>query len=156
MKQKQEIKYWLLKSEPSSYSIDDFARDKKTSWTGVRNYQARNFIKSMKKEDLFLFYHSGSNPAPAVVGIGKVLHDASPDPTQFVKLDSHFDPKATKQKPIWYAISVGFVKKFKKLITLTEIKHHSSLKNMPVVQRGSRLSVQPVLEKHIHFFTKQK
>lgn len=145
--------YWLLKSEPSSYSIDDFAKDKKTSWTGIRNYQARNFISSMKKGDSFLFYHSGANP-PAVVGEGSVASDPYPDPTQFLKKDIHFDPKATKSKPIWMTIDVGFKKKFKKSFGLPQIKMDSNLKNMAVAQKGSRLSVLPVLEKHFHRFSK--
>ena len=151
---KKEKQYWLLKTEPTAYSIEDFKKDKKTLWTGIRNYQARNFIRSMKKGDLFLFYHSGDNP-PAVVGVGKVLASACADPTQFALKDSHFDPKATKENHIWSAIEVGFVKKFKKPVGLPNIKTHSSLKNMVVAQRGSRLSVQPVLEKHFHFFTKR-
>ncbi len=146
--------YWLLKTEPSSYSIDDFAKDKKTSWTGVRNYQARNFIRAMKKGDLFLFYHSGSNPAPAVVGIGKVMADASPDPTQFNTKDSHYDPKATKDKPIWFSVDVAFVKKLKEPVTLNIIKKNAILKTMPVVQKGSRLSVLPALQKHFEYFLK--
>ena len=150
---RKEKNFWLLKTESVSYSIDDFARDKKTLWTGIRNYQARNFIQSMKKGEMFLFYHSGKEPS--VVGIGKILADATPDPTQFASKDSHFDPKATKAKPIWYAVDVGFEKKFKTPVTLAQIKTNSSLKNMPVAQRGSRLSVQPVLEKHFHFFTKK-
>jgi predicted RNA-binding protein with PUA-like domain len=148
--------YWLLKTEPSSYSIDDFKKDKKTIWSGVRNYQARNFIKAMKKGDLFLFYHSGSNPAPAVVGIGKVSRDPFPDPTQFEKKDSHFDPKATKEKPIWYCTEVSFVKKLKIPVTLNIIKKNPILKTMPVVQKGSRLSVLPALQKHFEYFEKNK
>ena len=147
--------YWLLKTEPSSYSIDDFAKDKKTLWTGVRNYQARNFIKSMKKGDLFLFYHSGSNPAPAVAGIGKVTKDAFPDPTQFDKKSEHYDPKATKQKPIWFCVEVSFVEKLKNPITLTIIKKDSILKTLPVAQKGSRLSVLPALQKHFEYFEKK-
>lgn len=145
----KEKKYWLLKTEPSSYSIDDFAKDKKTAWTGVRNYQARNFIRDMKKGEYALFYHSGDNP-PAVVGVGQIVKEAYPDPTQFDKKDSHFDPKATPEKPIWYAVDVAFKKKLQIPFTLPKIKSDSSLKNMPVAQRGSRLSVQGVLEKHFH------
>jgi len=148
-KQALKKQYWLLKTEPSSYSIDDFKKDKKTAWTGIRNYQARNFIRDMKKGEYFLFYHSGDNP-PSVVGIGQIASDAYPDPTQFDKKDSHFDIKATKEKPIWYAVDVTFKKKLQTPFTLSQIKNHFSLKNMPVAQRGSRLSVQQVLEKHFH------
>ncbi len=145
----KEKKYWLLKTEPSSYSIDDFKKDKKTAWTGVRNYQARNSIREMNKDDLFLFYHSGSNP-PAVVGIGEVSSSPYADPTQFDPKDSHFDPKASKAKPIWFAVDVRFKKKFQIPFDLPKIKNHSTLKNMLVAKQGSRLSVQGVLEKHFH------
>lgn len=149
-----EKKYWLIKSEPNSYSIDKFAHDKKTSWTGVRNYQARNFIREMKKEETFLFYHSGSEPS--VVGIGKIISNAYPDPTQFDPKAYYYDPKATKTKSIWYTVDVKFVRKLKKPILLSEIKNNPVFKNMPVTQRGSRLSVQPVLEKHINYFINLK
>lgn len=145
----KEKKYWLLKTEPSSYSIDDFKKDKKTQWTGVRNYQARNFIKQMSKGDLFLFYHSGDNP-PAVVGAGQISKDPYPDPTQFDPKDSHFEPRATKTNPIWFAVDVSFKKKCKVPYTLPKIKADSTLKNMLVAKQGSRLSVQIVLEKHFH------
>lgn len=148
MKSKQ---YWLLKTEPSSYSIDDFKRDTVTSWTGVRNYQARNFIRSMNKGDKILFYHSGGI-TPAVVGIGTVVTQAYPDPTQFDRKDSHFDAKSKLENPLWSTIDIKFAKKLKKPVSLPEIKAHSTLKNMPVTAVGSRLSVQPVLEKHFHFF----
>jgi predicted RNA-binding protein with PUA-like domain len=149
----QEKKYWLLKTEPRSYSIEDFEQDKVTSWTGVRNYQARNFIKEMKKGETFLFYHSGKTPG--VVGLGQIIKPAYADPTQFDRKDSHYDPKSTKEKPIWYTVDVKFVKKFKNPVLLSEIKNNPILKNMPVTMRGSRLSVQPALKKHINFFIKK-
>ena len=148
---KKEKRYWLVKTEPTSYSIDDFKRDKVTSWTGVRNYQARNFIRSMNKGDKILFYHSGSS-LPAVTGIGTVVTQAYPDPTQFDAKDSHFDAKSKLENPLWSTIDLKFTKKFKKPVTLLQIKANSTLKNMPVTAVGSRLSVQPVLEKHFHFF----
>src|SRR6185369_15003480 len=101
---------WLLKSEPQGYSIDDLKRDKKTFWTGVRNFQARNFMQQMKKGDMCLFYHSGKETA--VVGVAKVTSGALPDPTQFVKGGHYFEPRATKEKPEWYCPAVQFVKKF--------------------------------------------
>jgi len=122
------------------------------SWTGIRNYQARNFLKMMNKGETFLFYHSGGT-TPAVTGVGIIMRESYPDPTQFNKKDSHFDPKATKEKPIWVTVDVSFKKKLDRPITLAEIKRNPALRNMPLVQSGSRLSIQPVLEKHIHFFT---
>jgi len=149
---KQDKNYWLLKSEPNCYSIDDLKRDKKSVWSGVRNYQARNFIRdNMKKGDGVLFYHSNSNPSE-VVGIAKILTNPFADPTVFEKRNEQYDQKSTIENPIWYAVDVGFVKKFKTPITLQKIKSDNSLKNMTVAQKGSRLSVMPVLQKHFHFF----
>ena len=148
---KKEKQYWLLKTEPTSYSVDDFKRDKVTSWTGVRNYQARNFIRKMEKGDKILFYHSGDNP-PAITGIATVVTTAYPDPSQFDPRDSHFDAKSKFENPIWSTIDIKFTKKLKKPVTLPEIKINSTLKTMPVTAVGSRQSVQPVLQKHFHFF----
>ena len=92
--------YWLIKSEPTCYSIDDFKRDKKAAWSGIRNYQARNFMKQMAVGDLLIFYHSSATP-PAAVGIAKVIKEAYPDATALNTKDEHYDPKATKDKPIW-------------------------------------------------------
>lgn len=153
MSKTKEKKYWLVKSEEECYSIDDFKKDKKTAWTEVRNFLARNFIRDgMQKGDGVLFYHSNGNPN-AVVGIGKVDSDAYPDPTAFDKKSEYFDPKSTKDKVQWYSRDIAFVKKLKAPVSLEQIKRDSTLKNMVVAQRGSRLSVQPVLEKHFHFFT---
>ena len=104
------MNYWLLKSEPTAYSIDDLKRDKKTSWGGVRNYQARNFMKEMKVGDMCLFYHSSTEPI-GVFGVAKVTKTAYADPSQFNKRDSHYDPKASKEKPIWFCPDISFVKK---------------------------------------------
>ncbi|MFZ3020137.1 MAG: EVE domain-containing protein [Minisyncoccia bacterium] len=141
------MNYWLIKSEPDCYSIDNFKKDKKASWSGVRNYQARNFMKSMKKGDLALFYHSSSNPT-AVVGIAKVIKETHPDLTALDKKDDHYDAKSTKEKPIWEMVDFGFVKKFKNPVTLSQIKFNPKLKGILLAQQGSRLSVQPVSEKH--------
>jgi predicted RNA-binding protein with PUA-like domain len=148
------MNYWLIKSEPDCYSIDDFKKDKKTSWSGVRNYQARNFMKEMKVGDLALFYHSSANPK-AVVGIAKVVKAAHPDITALDKKDDHFDPKATKESPIWYMVDFGFVEKFKNPVTLPQIKIDPRFEGMPLTQQGSRLSVQPVSEKHFKLVEKQ-
>jgi predicted RNA-binding protein with PUA-like domain len=137
---------WLMKSEPSVYSIDHFAKDKKTWWEGVRNYQARNFMMNdMKVGDEFLFYHSNAEPS-AAVGIGRVCAVAAPDLTQFDKKSEYFDPKATKEKPIWFCVQVEFVKKFSHPVTLADIKSETALSKMLLVQKGSRLSVMPVTD----------
>jgi predicted RNA-binding protein with PUA-like domain len=142
------MNYWLIKSEADCYSIDQFKKDKKTAWTGVRNYQARNFMRDgMKKGDLVLFYHSSAEPT-AVVGIAKVSKEAFPDETQFEKGNEYYDPKATKDKPIWMNPEFQFVNKFKRLVTLAEIKNRPDLKGNMLTQPGSRLSVMPISEKH--------
>ncbi len=139
--------YWLLKTEPTSFSIDDLKREKKTAWSGVRNYQARNFMRVMAVGDLALFYHS-STGEPGIVGVAKVVRAAYPDSTQFDTNDSHYDPKATTEKPIWEHVDVAFVLKFKNVLPLTHLKDDHFFDTMPVTAQGSRLSVQPVAEKH--------
>lgn len=124
------MKYWLIKSEPDCYSIDDLKEDKKTAWAGVRNYQARNFIREMKVGDLIIYYHSSANP-PSAVGIAKVVKD----------------PYAEKD-PLWSAVDVGFVEKFKNPLTLSQIKANPKLEGILVSQQGSRLSVMPVSKEH--------
>jgi predicted RNA-binding protein with PUA-like domain len=139
---------WLLKTEPTSYSIDDLKRDKITDWTGIRNYQARNFMtKDMAKGDMVLFYHS-SCEVPGVYGVAKIASGPLPDPTQFDPKDSHFDPKATKTKPIWFMVKLSFVKKLKNPVSLYQIKASSTLSKMVVAKQGSRLSIQPVSRQH--------
>ncbi|KND51041.1 MAG: RNA-binding protein [Parcubacteria bacterium C7867-007] len=141
---KSESRYWLVKSEPSSYSIDDLKVDKKTSWTGVRNYTARNFMRdAMKQGDPVLFYHS-SCPVPGVYGIAKVVSKSYPDPTQFDPASPYYDPKATEEKPIWYLVDIGFVAKLKDPVTLDAMKKDKRLQNMTLLQRGNRLSVMEV------------
>lgn len=137
-----------MKSEPEVYSIDMLQKDKITYWDGVRNYQARNNMKAMKAEDLVLFYHSNAKPK-GVVGIAKVVKEAYPDFTAFDKKSKYFDPKSTEEKPTWYMVDIQFVKKFKKVITLEEIKSIESLKNMILI-KNSRLSVQPIKQKEFN------
>ena len=140
-------RYWLIKSEPSAYSIDDLKRDKSTLWEGIRNYQARNFMmKEMKVGDEALFYHSSAEP-PGAVGIAEVSGAAEPDPTQFDSGDSHYDPKATPAKPIWFCVRVRFKQKFTRQVALSELRERKELKDMVLLQKGSRLSIQPVTEK---------
>lgn len=137
-------KYWLLKSEPSAYAIDDLKRDGTTIWEGVRNYQARNFMRDeMRVGDLFLFYHSNTDPT-GVAGIGKIAEVGVPDPSALDSKSEYYDPKATKEKNPWITVRVQFVKKLPKLISLETIKQHAVLKKMLVAQKGIRLSVQPV------------
>lgn len=146
------MNYWLIKSEPDCYSIDDFRKDKKASWSGVRNYQARNFMKAMKKGDLVLFYHSSADPT-AIVGIGSVIKEAHPDLTALDKKDDHYDPKSTLAKPIWEMVDFSFVKKFKNPLTLSQIKFNPKLKGILLAQQGSRLSVQPVSKLHFEIIS---
>ena len=137
-----------MKSEPSVYSIDDLKKDKTTYWDGVRNYQARNFIRDqMVIGDRVLFYHSNSEPT-GIAGIAKVCKTGYPDFTAWDKKDIHFDPKSTKDKPQWFMVDIEFVEKFKHFVSLNEIKSNSQLKTMLVAKRGIRLSVQPVQENH--------
>jgi predicted RNA-binding protein with PUA-like domain len=141
------IQYWLIKSEGDCYGIDDLKRDKTIPWEGVRNYQARNFMmKDMSVGDLALFYHSNGNDKnpTGIYGLAKVNSKPHPDLSAQNKKDEHYDSKATKEKPIWYCVDFAFVKKFKKPLTLTQIKTDDILKCMVVAQRGSRLSISPV------------
>ena len=138
------MQYWLMKTEPDVYSIDDLARDKKTYWDGVRNYQARNFMRdAMKPGDLVFFYHSNAEP-PGIAGVAEVAREGYPDPSAFDPKDGHFDPDSKKDKPTWVVVDLKFVKKFKRLIALDELKKIPALSKMPLLQRGQRLSVQPV------------
>lgn len=131
------MNYWLLKSEPDEYSIDDLKRDKKTAWTGVRNYQARNFIRDkMKTGDLVLFYHSNIKE-PAVVGLARVC-----------------GRPRKENDTVWVSIDVCFVKKFDKILTLKRLKSDKAFKNMLVVKKGCRLSVQPVSRADFHKVSK--
>ncbi len=136
---------WLVKTEPGDYSIDDLKRDSTTLWVGVRNYQARNYLLEMKVGDEVLFYHSNAEPS-GVVGVCKVAEKPEPDKTQFDQKSIYFDEKATKEKPRWFCPKLRFVKKFNKLIPLSELRTEKGLQKMGVLQKGSRLSVLPVTE----------
>ena len=138
------MKYWLLKSEPKVFSINDLAKNKTAYWDGVRNYQARNYIRDeIKVGDKAIFYHSNSEP-PAAVGICEVVREAYPDFTAFDPKYSHYDPKSNNDEPTWFMFDVKFVKKFAKEISIAEIKQNEKLQKMKLVQRGNRLSVMPV------------
>ena len=136
--------YWLMKSEPDAYSIDDLKRDKREPWDGVRNYQARNMMRDqMKVGDLAFFYHSNCEE-PGIVGTMKIVREGYPDPTAFDPKDKHFDPKSDPENPRWYLVDVQFVRKFRRTILLRELKQHRELADLPLVRRGNRLSVMPV------------
>lgn len=140
------VKYWLMKSEPEVFSIDDLAKAKNqtTHWDGVRNYQARNFLRDdFKIGDKVIFYHSNSEP-PAAVGICEVVKEAYPDFTAFDPENDHYDPKSKKENPTWYMVDVKYVKKFSKPVSLSEIKANPKLQKIHLVQRGNRLSVMPL------------
>ena len=148
------MKYWLMKSEPDVFSIDDLERNKTTLWEGVRNYQARNFMmKDMAIGDQVLFYHSNAEP-PGIAGLATVSKLAVPDPLQFDKKSEYYDKKATQDKPIWYCVEVKFQKKFKTIFTLADIKADKNMKNMVVIQKGSRLSINPVDKKDFEYILK--
>lgn len=133
-----------MKSEPNSYSITDLKRDKIAFWDGVRNYQARNFMmKSMKKGDKVLFYHSSSNP-PGVAGLAVICKEAEADQTALDKSSQYYDPKATKENPMWFAVTVQFVQAFDRIISIGGLRREKILKNMTLLQKGQRLSVLPV------------
>ena len=139
-------KYWLMKSEPDTFSIDDLAKskNKKTYWDGVRNYQARNFMRDdMKKGDKVIFYHSNTTP-PGAAGICEIVKEAYPDFTAFDPEDNHYDPKSKEDNPTWFMVDIKFLEKFKREVPLEEIKENPKLKDMKLVQRGNRLSVMPI------------
>ena len=136
--------YWLMKTEPDVFSIDDLARVRTEPWTGVRNYQARNFMRDgMSKGDGVLFYHS-SCEVPGVAGIAEVASAAYPDPTQFERKSAYYDEKSTREEPRWMLVDVAFKRRLKRTITLTELKEQSRLDGFALLQRGNRLSVLPV------------
>ncbi len=140
--------YWLMKSEPETYSIDDLNRDKVEPWTDIRNYQARNMMRdNMKVGDKVFFYHS-SCAEPGIVGIMKVASKPYDDPTQFDKQSNYYDPKSTKDNPRWQLVDVRYVRKLKRTISLTELKQYKPLADMILMRRGNRLSIMPVDDAH--------
>lgn len=138
------MRYWLMKSEPDAFSIDDLARAGTEPWSGVRNYQARNFMRDgMQPGDGVLFYHS-SCAEPGVVGVAQVASEAYPDPTQFDRGSDYFDPKSSPEEPRWVLVDVAFERKLARTITLAELKEQSRLDGFALLQRGNRLSILPV------------
>jgi len=144
MRKTMEPRYWLMKSEPDVFSLNDLKSKKTTWWDGVRNYTARNFMmKEMRIGDLVLFYHSNAKPS-AVVGLAEVTQLAQPDETQFDKKSDYYDAKSTREKPRWYCVEVGYKSGLPRPVSLEEIKSTAKLKGMALL-KYSRLSVQPVL-----------
>lgn len=140
-----ETRYWLLKSEPGCYSIDDLAAepDQTTCWSGVRNFQARNYLRDeMSEGDLALFYHSVTNPS--AVGVVRVVRPGYPDATAWDPGDGHYDPRSTPEKPLWFAVDVQFVRKFAVPAPLWAMRAVRALAGMELLRKGSRLSVMPV------------
>ena len=140
--------YWLMKSEPDVFGIDDLTQmpGKTDSWDGVRNYQARNMMRDeMKTGDLVFFYHSNCKE-PGIAGIMKIVREGYPDHTAFDKKEKYYDAKSDPDNPRWYMVDVKLMRKLKRVITLTELKTHSRLADMPLVRRGNRLSIMPVTE----------
>jgi len=137
---------WLVKSEPEAYGYDDLERDGRTPWDGVRNYQARNFMRDeMRPGDRVLVYHS-STAEPGVVGVAEVASEPYPDATQFDPSDPHFDPKATEEAPRWILVDVAAKRRLERKVTLAEMKADSALADIALTRRGNRLSVMPVGE----------
>jgi predicted RNA-binding protein with PUA-like domain len=142
------MNYWLMKSEPDAYSIDDLERDGVEMWDGIRNYQARNTMRDeMKIGDEMFFYHS-SCKEPGIVGIARVASEPYPDPTQFDRKSKYFDAKSDKANPRWCLVDIEFVRKTRRNITLTEIKAQKSLADMVLTRKGNRLSIMPVSKGH--------
>ena len=142
------MRYWLMKTEPGEFGIDDLARHpcKTEPWDGVRNYQARNMMRDeMKKGDRAFIYHS-SCEEPGIVGIASIVREGHPDPTAFDPEDKHYDPKSDPTNPRWYLVDVKFERKLRRTISLAEMKARAALADMPLVRRGNRLSIMPVSE----------
>lgn len=138
------MNHWLFKTEPDVFSIDDLLKSGESFWDGVRNYQARNYLRdSVQFGDLVLVYHSNAKPV-GVAGLGSISETSSPDPTQFDTGSRYFDSKSKKEKPIWFGVKVKFLEKFPKILTLASLKKNPELNDMLVIRKGIMLSIQPV------------
>jgi len=147
-------KYWLMKCEPSAYSIDDLARDGVTGWEGVRNYQARNYMRDeMQVGDGVLFYASNAEPS-GVVGVAEIARAGYPDPFAFKKGHTYYDPDSRKDAPAWYTVDLKFVERFPGIVPLETLKTTPGLEDMVVTRKGSRLSVQPVTPREFQVVVK--
>jgi len=148
------MNYWLMKSEPDTFSIDDLKQKKREAWDGVRNYQARNFMRDgMRVGDGVFFYHSNC-AEPGIAGVAEVASDAYPDPSQFDPKSKYFDPGSSRDNPRWMLVDVKFARKLKRVITLDELKNHPKLEGMPLLRKGNRLSVMPVEAKDWQYILK--
>lgn len=137
-------RHWLMKVEPSAYTIADLERDGRTGWEGVRNYKARNYLRDeIQVGDGVLFYASNADPS-GVTGIAEVVRAGYPDPLQFRRGHDYYDPKAAPERPIWFSVDIGFVERFPAVVPLADLKSSPRLRGMLVIKRGMRLSVQPV------------
>jgi predicted RNA-binding protein with PUA-like domain len=144
------MNYWLMKSEPDVFGIEDLKAmpNKTDKWEGVRNYQARNMMRDdMGKGDLAFFYHSNCKE-PGIAGIMKIVRPGYPDHTAFDPEEKYYDPKSDPDNPRWYMVDVRFVRKLKRVITLSELKEHDALADLPLLRRGNRLSIMPVSKEH--------
>ena len=144
-------RYWLMKSEEDEYSIRDLCRDGVVPWFGVRNYQARNYMRDqMKIDDRVIFYHSNGKPSGAV-GVGKIVSAPYPDETQFDRKSKYYYARATKEKPVWVLVDVSYIETFQRLVSIEEMRSHEELEAMVLLQKGSRLSVSPVTKKEFEY-----
>ena len=143
---KKESNYWLMKSEPDAYSIETLEKEKETIWDGIRNYQARNFMRKMEIGDQVFFYHSNCKP-PGIVGLMEIVNKNIIDPTQFDKNSKYYDSKSYESNPRWDCVKVKFLSKSKKIISLEELRSLFNEEELLVVKKGNRLSILPVLEK---------
>ncbi len=139
------MRHWLVKSEPGEYSIHDLEAEKQAVWDGVRNYQARNFLKAMNEGDLVLFYHSNAKP-PGVVGLARVARAVVPDPTQFDPESKYYDPKSTRENPRWITVELLHLETFPRMVPIDELRAHFGPDELWLLRRGNRLSVMPVPE----------
>lgn len=147
--------FWLIKSEPNAFGLDDLKKKPKSTdmWDGVRNYQARNFIKSMQPGDMTFFYHSNCE-TPGIVGIAEIVSSAYPDPTAFDPDSKYFDPKGSPESPRWFVVDVKYKQKFSDILSLKEIKSNPKIKTLPLIQKGCRLSVMPVTPQEWQYLIK--
>ena len=149
-----EMNYWLMKTEPDEFSISDLKQNKTSGWEGVRNYQARNFMRDeMKKGDLILIYHS-SCAVPGVAGLATVCKETHTDPSAFDKQSPYHDPKSDPDKPRWFMVEVKFKGMFQEALPLSTIKEKKQLAEMKLVQKGNRLSIMPVHKKEFDYILK--
>ncbi len=148
------MNHWLMKSEPDVFSIQDLQRVKVEPWDGIRNYQARNFIRDeMRKGDESFFYHSNCDE-PGIVGIIRIHKEAYPDHTAFDAKHQYYDPKSNMDEPRWFMVDVEYVRALKRVITLKELREHKPLADMILLRRGNRLSIMPVSKKHWDYILK--